>query len=250
MKTLLYASLAVLLLCAICFSFLTYVIGLGIDVSGPATVTLLATFPALHQLFDKSLRRKKKGKEGPSLSTLPEGIVKLEGFVLPWHQAGVYGGLVFAAVVQVVALSLGAFGALFGFSRQEHIVLVVATPFLAGIIMFSVGRWIGIRCGRRGWVAVVVASFLGRVVALLVDMAVSRDAMESFLGGKLTFVLVLGIVVGGGLMLSVVGLAGYWFGRRDRLPKYLQYLLSRLEPAVQRTIVDLAYEEAKRLSKA
>src|SRR4029077_6742618 len=51
-------------------------------------------------------------------------------------------------------------------------------------------------------------------------------------------------------LIIVPGLIGYWRGQRQRLSKYLNYLLSVLPPQTRDTVVDLAYGEAQKVVPA
>ena len=48
----------------------------------------------------------------------------------------------------------------------------------------------------------------------------------------------------------VPGLIGYWRGKRQSLSKYLHYLLSVLPPQTRDTVVELAFDEAQKVSAA
>ena len=52
------------------------------------------------------------------------------------------------------------------------------------------------------------------------------------------------------LIVIVPGLIGYWRGKRQSLSKYLYYLLSVLPPQTRDTVVELAFEEAQKVSAA
>jgi hypothetical protein len=49
-------------------------------------------------------------------------------------------------------------------------------------------------------------------------------------------------------IIVVPGLIGYWRGQRQRLSKYLDYLLSVLPQQTRDTVVDLAFEEAQKVA--
>ena len=51
-------------------------------------------------------------------------------------------------------------------------------------------------------------------------------------------------------IIVVPGLIGYWRGQRQRLSKYLDYLLHVLPPQDRDTVVDLAYGEAQKVAAA
>jgi len=51
-------------------------------------------------------------------------------------------------------------------------------------------------------------------------------------------------------VLMVPALLGYWRGRKLRLSKYLYYLLGVLPKETRDAVVELAFDEAQKISKA
>jgi hypothetical protein len=116
---------------------------------------------------------------------------------------------------------------------------------------YVVGKWIGARCERKGWLAVVIAALFVPVFdRTLSFIFYSREELSVFLHASSTvelFFLPVAII---GSLFGLVCLLGYWQGQTTQLSRYLTYLLRALPEASRDTLVHLAYDEATRLAPA
>lgn len=191
----------------------------------------------------------------PSLSLLPAKMVTLEGFAMPWYVMAIYGVSGF--------LALGYLGAIVGrlfipillligiiAEKPDDEVILSVTQAIAFFwelfTMFFIGRWIGIRCDKNRILTITAIAFIGFIIGTLIDLLVTTgftgivQSVRSMDLKNLSFNTVSFVIAGS---------AGLWMGNRERAAKYFQYLLGLLRADTREEIIQLAYEEAKRLSR-
>ena len=208
----------------------------------------LAAVPYVKSMLDNRSIKPRSG-------LLPKGIVRPERFWLPWEQLVVYGAFIFIAAIQVTGFIVGATVALlFGQPSFDNLVmaLVPSALFTSGFTAFFIGRWIGTRVNRNGILTIILVVLLGRILAILGDFFMLGEAE---LGGPRTVSYFFQMMANGMalfLILTIIslvfGLIGYRRGYQMRLFDYVWYLLGTLPTDTRDTIIDLIYEETKRLS--
>jgi hypothetical protein len=122
----------------------------------------------------------------------------------------------------------------------------IATIFGA----YLVGRWIGARTSRFGIVAMLLIAPLTAVAAVGMDMLLATVFTGVADLGRLAFSGILMRITFISFIVIVPGLIGYWRGQRQKLSKYLDYLLSVLPQPTRDTVVDLAFGEAQNVAAA
>jgi len=183
-----------------------------------------------------------------SPEALPQGIVTLRDFYLPWWTMLVYDTLLIAFGTQLGAV-VGAF-----FSGDVAIANLIG---FAGALIASywVGHWTGVRIDRRGPVVVPAAVILARLANMLLDYLVLSDAeFQQYLGIPRTLIGLITAYLGSGAVLITlalciaVGLFGLWLGRRARLSRYVWYLLRQLPAETRDTVIEMVYEDVHKLA--
>jgi hypothetical protein len=180
-------------------------------------------------------------------------VYDFRGFQIAWPVLVAYGTVVLWGVVQAFGFIIGfAFGTATGQAVTARALQGLAIAIIAVMIVaaYFVGRWIGSRTSRLGIAAMLLISPLFAVTNIATDVLLLpgelyRDAMGSEPGA---FFGLLWRIIGISLVIMVPGLIGYWRGQKQRLSKYLHYLLSVLPPQTRETVVELAFEEAQKVS--
>jgi len=217
----------------------------------------VAALPTVSSALEKS-----EAKE----SSLPEkkmAIRSIEGFSISFPAVVAIG-----AIIGVAILNLGSFfgGMLVGAVRQLAtsetmdaaekgrlfpIVGLANLPFLI-IGSYLLGKWVSWRCGKWGIAAVVLIAFLIAALNRTIDaftltsdewQALFHQSEKNFLGMAIAIIPQFAMIV-------IPGLLGYWRGRRRRMTKYMDYLLSALPEETRNSIVDLAFDEVTRVVDA
>jgi hypothetical protein len=171
---------------------------------------------------------------------------------IPW-----YGGLLIG-FQNLFALIAGIYSGLSALSPGQTLLVLECvaagtTPFLG----YLVGRRIGIKCERFGLLVALFAVPTGYAEVLLLqwltmpsllEMRILFEGMIShFRTPSLIGLIVLFCAVPAVEVLCV--LAGFWSGRRWRIPAYLQHLGQSLSADSWRAITEKAYAEASALAR-
>lgn len=202
---------------------------------------LIAAIPLVHQLLQK------RGSD-LSLSPAKRGVVSRSGYSMPWYFLALYGAMILIGVSQLVSGFAGVVAALADLQRSQFIYIAAVASIPTMICSYLVGAWIGARCQTKGllavWIAAMAVPLFDRaLVFLLMDPA---QVAELFGNSNMMVVLLQAILIGG-LLFGVSGSIGYWRGRKAQLSRYLGYLLRALPQESKDTLVNIAYDEAKRL---
>jgi hypothetical protein len=183
------------------------------------------------------------------LSFLPWHIVPIEGYALPWYRMAVYGltlfvalGILGAFVAVLFLITLGLMGIV---QRPNQDTVNSLTFFWELFIMFFLGRWIGIRCDKYLVTTVVAIALFGYGLGAGIDLLVTSGWAGVFQWPGASEFRLFGFNT---VAFFIAGVAGLIMGHRERASQYLQYLLSRVGLGARATIIQLAYEEAKRSS--
>jgi len=210
----------------------------------------MAAFPKVAEFLET-----REGRKSVAGGTR-ERIYDFRGFQIAWLLMVVYGTVVLWAVTEGSAYIIGfSFGAASGQHQADATALKglgIATLAVEIVTAYFVGRWIGSRTSRLGIVAMLLVAPLFAVANVATDMlAMPGELYTATFGsepraffGMLKRIIIISLIV------IVPGLIGYWRGKRQSLSKYLYYLLSVLPPQTQDTVVELAFEEAQKVSAA
>jgi hypothetical protein len=210
----------------------------------------MAAFPKVAEFLET-----REGKKSVASGTRGH-IYDFRGFQITWLLMVAYGTVVLWGVVEtfgfIVGFSFAAAtgqttanaGYLQGIAITLVVVQIVAAYFL--------GRWIGSRTSRRGIVAMLLVAPLFAAANVASDvLGMPGELYAATFGSEpWEFFGVLKRIIFISLITIVPGLIGYWRGKRQSLSKYLHYLLSVLPPQTRDTVVELAFDEAQKVSAA
>jgi hypothetical protein len=170
---------------------------------------------------------------------VPAGIVRFSGFELAWPVVTILGAFGIIAAGNAAAFVGGLLtGTIEGALGASVVAAVVAS--------FAVGRWIGIRADQHALIATVITAYLARLLGAIIDMALTPADIRGALGMALTTDYAIALLVGGGIW-AVSALCGGILGRRAREAGYLSYLLARIPAGTRTSVMELVYDESKRL---
>jgi hypothetical protein len=218
------------------------------DKAGLAAAALagpvITAFPKVAEFLEQQQGRKRiaAGRRKP--------VYDFRGFHIEWPLMVVYG-----TVLLVVLLQAAGFLSAFMLSplmpspdsknaSKFEAVRNLETAVIVISAAYFVGRWIGARISRLGIVTMLLIAALAPAAGLLSDEIYRRIAGSE----RLAFFEILRQTAFTSFIIVVPGLIGYWRGQRQRLSKYLDYLLSVLPSQTRDTVVELAYEEAQKVS--
>ena len=168
-----------------------------------------------------------------------------------------YGTVVLSVCFQAVSMIAGIMlGSVIPFEIENAPKIAAAAGVLTIIMMifaaYFVGRWIGARTSRLGVVTMLLIAPLTAAIGVGADVLFLAD--EWYRGyntsDRFAFFGILIRITKISFLIVVPGLIGYWRGQRQRLSKYLDYLLGVLPPQTRDTVVELAFEEAQKVSAA
>jgi hypothetical protein len=218
-----------------------------------AGVVILA-FPKVAEFLEQqeSKKRLAVGRRKP--------VYDFRGFQIAWPLMVVYGTVVLSCLAQASTIIAGTMVRVAGgsFEGENAQAANQATGLLNTLITifgaYLVGRWIGARSSRLGIVAILLMGLLTAVIWIGMDVFYffpGKKYTDTFgLEGLTFFFGILMRLTVISLFIVVPGLIGYWRGQRQRLSKYLDYLLNVLPPQDRDTVVELAYGEAQKVAAA
>jgi hypothetical protein len=183
-------------------------------------------------------------------------IYDFRGFQIAWLLMAAYGTVVLWGVIEAFAYIIGfSFGVATGQRVADARALQglgIATLAVEIVAAYFVGRWIGSRTSRLGIVAMLLVAPLFAVANIATDVfALPRELYTATFGSEpRAFFGILKRFSIISLIVMVPGIIGYWRGKRQSLSKYLYYLLRVLPSQTQDTVVELAFEEAQKVSAA
>jgi hypothetical protein len=221
---------------------------------------IIATFPTIHQFLEQQNGRRNLAAGRRS------AVYDFRGFQIPWQLMVLYGAIIVAVVF---VLGHGIVGFIVGFHngyfkevykedppkiRLDDFLPQVFTYLVWIVGSYLVGRWVGTRCARKGLVAMLLmgplgwAIFMGSNAILMGPSTWWTSLMTPSWESAVRFLL--GAFAEKMCIFWGAGLFGYWRGHRQRLSRYLHYLLRVLPSDTRDTVVDLAFEEAQKLGGA
>jgi hypothetical protein len=209
----------------------------------------LAAVPHIAEILE---RRHARQSLQPGRKT---SVATLQGYTLQWLLMTVLGAAITFGAAQVGSLVGGLFAIILApeltAEAAEHltpefsgaVLLLSAIANIIGVVF--VARWIGIRARSHGMLAVILMVILSQVLTRGLDLLmVPIEDYERILGATGVGDILLQNCIGTAI-LCLLGLFGYWLGRRRRLAKYMGYLLGILPTETRELLVGLAYEEAQ-----
>jgi hypothetical protein len=213
--------------------------------AGIAAIPVMGS-PHIYELLER--QRAKKAFRSKSIPI----VHTYEGFAISWWMIVLSGVIIMAAMLQfaggLVFVTFKVLDIESGSSDQDTIAAVglLSIPFyLFG--SYLVGKWIGTRCSGKGIAAIVLVTILSALAAKAVDLVIIPSAQfEQMFGSQKDVALYLLHSSGLSAILFVGTTIGFWRGHKNKMSRYLEYLLSVLPKEIKGTILDLAYDEAKR----
>jgi hypothetical protein len=205
----------------------------------------LGFIPQLREYLDK---REERAKKGPSIA-----IISFDGFGLPMSRLVLYASLLIFVVLNYVSLAAGFISGMMGtpenYSAEEmNMIAGLFVVFFAFPIIFLIGRWIGKIHISNGPITIVLAAslaaFSNNIMAIL--LFPDQEELAHYSGDdSLLLKMFFGII-----MISVIGLIGFRWGRKEKLSAYVSYLLKQLSPEARASMVKALFEETKNISRA
>jgi hypothetical protein len=185
------------------------------------------------------------GKQGAA-------IPSLDGFSISWPLITTYSTIILIAVTEFLSLLTGAIAAHSGLNRTGAMTALVLVGFLIQLLAgYFVGRWIGIRGRNHGLMALFAAALLSPIIERTIESYfLSADEFRTLFGVERGLPVMAVSVAVGFAVLFLPGVLGYWRGKKQRLTKYLGFLLAILPEDTQAALVDLAVQEANALHNA
>jgi hypothetical protein len=213
------------------------------EIAGSAAGVFLGALPYVHKRFERYAKT-------PIPALKRDAVVTFDSFALPDLVLFVYATFVAIAASQLIGgFSLAITEGAAAFDNMAAPVAGLLSAPLQLFTAFVIGRWVGVRSGRRGVLIVVTAfgvSISAEHVLRLVFM--SDTEFAATFGVDRTVVIVLAQWGGGIVLWTLLALFGFWRGRKRRLSQYADYLLRKLPPETRDTVLLLLREEVARLS--
>jgi hypothetical protein len=230
------------------------------EIAGGLATLPIAGSPHIVELLERGQARRGVARGHP-------GVVRsFEGFAISWPIVALCGTVVIFAIMEAsadFASLLGAFlaGFISGATSVEE--LASKLPTVMGIMGLAIsipirlvggyflGRWIGTRCASYGILALFLSVALGSICSIAAFyVTTSTSIVANFFGQQNLPTFLLRSEITSFFYLFVLGLLGYWRGRRRKLSRYMLYLLSVLPTDVRGVLIDLAFEEAQHAGNA
>jgi len=221
--------------------------------AGTLAGAVILTFPKVAEFLEQQESKKRLAGGGR------KPICDFRGFQIAWPLMVVYGTVVLVCLMhassRIAGIMIDAAGGTFEGEKAQA--ANEATGLLNGLIAifgaYLVGHWIGARASRLGIVTMALIGSATAAIWIGADVfyfSPGKKYTDRFGLEGLTALAILGRFTGISLFIFVPGLIGYWRGQRQRLSKYLNYLLNVLPPHDRDTVVELAYGEAQRVAAA
>jgi hypothetical protein len=211
-------------------------------IAGSASSIFLGAISYVHKQLDIRSKR-------PIPAFSKDKIVDLKGFVLPGAVVLCYGLLLGFAALEGVGAFGGLIAGVFDSQMKGDAALMVSMVSLPLQVFcgYLVARWIGVRSGDKGiWIVVIVFSLAISADHLLRLFVLSKELRET-LGS--TKPAIAWMQWGVGLIIwNVLGLLGFWRGRRIQLRRYADYLLAKVTGETRGTVLSLLRDEVAAIS--
>jgi hypothetical protein len=249
MKTMTVSLLFVAVLATILFLLVRYLTDDVVAAKGAASFALTA-WPSISSWLEH-FEAKQSSIPGKAMA-----IRSFGEFSISFPVAVAVGTIVGLAIFNIAGFFSG-FGAGMVTSQAPELAEKKGTLFQAGAVgvlpvllvgFYFLGSWLGSRCSRNGILAVVLMALLTAIINKLSELLVtSPEEWQSLYQLERTVLNLFVMGFGQFAFILVLGLLGFWRGRRERTSKYMGYLLSALPEETQNTLVDLAFEEVRKI---
>jgi hypothetical protein len=206
----------------------------------------LAGLPILAFAKVAELLEQEKGKKNLAAGTRAP-IYDFREFQIAWPFMVLYGTILLFAIAEVAGFIVGVATSL---ELEQATRLLPLTAFPASMLgMYFVGRWIGARCAQHGLIAIMLIAILVSIALQAADELVIPDEAyrTMFHRERMDVEALLGVLAFRVFFFAVAGLLGFWRGHKQKLSKYLHYLLGVLPIETRDAVVDLAFEEAQKV---
>jgi hypothetical protein len=192
----------------------------------------------------------------------PSAIATIDEFAIPWPLVVAYGSVAIMALMHISSAIAGGYAGLaVGFLNQDQnldlspIVIVrlgaLYNTFLGTLILmigsFFFGRWVGRRCRSKGVLSIILMVLGASGMSLAISMALRDVLFDESTAEAMYDVINFSFGAVKSILVLFATLIGYGWGRRQRVAKYMAYLLRVLPLETRVALIDLAYEEAKRV---
>jgi hypothetical protein len=206
-------------------------------IAGSASSVFLGAISYVHKQLDIRSKR-------PIPAFSKNKIVDLKDFILPDAVVLCYGLLLLFAALEGLSVFSGVVAGVFDSEMKSDTTLIAMVVILPLQIFcgYLFARWIGVRSGDKGiWFVIIVFSLVISADHLLRIFTMSKELRET-LGA--TTPAKAWMQWGEGLIIwNVVGLLGFWRGRRIQLRRYADYLLTKVTSETRGTVLSLLRDE-------
>jgi hypothetical protein len=212
-------------------------------IAGSASSIFLGAISYVHKQLDIRSKR-------PIPAFSKDEIVNLKGFVLPGVVVLCYGLLLGIAATEGVGAFSGLIAGVVGSQLKDETVFKMVSLMSLPLQMFCgylVARWIGVRSGDKGiWFVIIVFSLAISADHLLRVFVLSKELRETIGATKPA---IAWMQWGAGLIIwNVLGLLGFWRGRRIQSRRYADYLLKKVTSETRGTVLSLLRDEVAAIS--
>jgi hypothetical protein len=238
-------AIVIVLTSAVTAAFVLTRVGVPSTVAQTVATAMFGLVPSLKEAAERWRLKSKPSSER---------ALALTGFELNNWKLFSYCVLLAFGSLQVASGIGGLAAGLSGTDEAGAVRSMAVLAILVGMpLIYLSGRWIGRRSGGGGWWLVILAVIVTRVVATALDLIFLPKTflatMANELGdGSYGPTYIIKQIGFGALLMSAISVLGYWRGRRQHLSEYLAQLLKRIAPEARTAIIELAYEEARRVA--
>ena len=226
--------------------FLLTTVGVPKEIAGPVSTAIMGSVPFLRDTLDS---RHKLAEA----DTRQDMIGSIEAHGLPMTRLILYGWLFMLASLELSSVVGGLMAMATKIEKEIYVETVLLVTFLtAWPAIFLTGRWIGRKYISHGVITVIVIASIIPFSASIIDIIFVPKTVFKALFHIEKPIEIIKLYVSYGIaitiLISILGLIGFWRGRHQRLTAYLEYLMKQVSPDTRNVIVELAYEEAKKSS--
>lgn len=201
----------------------------------PASSVFLPAITFIHKRLDQLISKK------PVAAFSHEKVVGLKEFELPGAVICFYGILLLVAATEVPSGILGLIAGLADLDEKAARIVIMSAVPIQYFLGYLVARWIGVRSGSKGiWLVLVVFT---TVVSLdhLIRLFLPKETRE-LLGGFSPLIMWVQWF-GGVIVWNILGLLGFWRGRKIQQRRYADYLLGKLRGETRLTLLSMMRDE-------
>ena len=238
MKSFVYAFLTCLIACIALYATL-YLVGVK---AGVAKTVSFAVFALLPKIREEILRATQKKGDIVELKSLRQYEVSAAAAI-------VYPAIVSFVLSNTITAIFSAAATLGSIEASKHAAIVVPVCLIFGtMINFMCGVWIGQRKGTKTYLCSIASSIITTTLPLAATLLISNDYYKNFYHHEKSVWYIAHQYFFWTTLILPAFLIGTYVGTRRRLAAYLTYLSKHLDDASKSGLIDLAFEEALRLS--